>query len=329
MWFRDPPFPRNLAQGAFVPCHNGEVDDGYFKILGAVAAAHEALAPDAIARASGEAKTVLGALRDAQPAWLVERDGRFECSEKGREAYRREAEAREAPAIDEGVLEGYLRFASRRGPADRDLDQVYAAPRSALERAARLIRAGETQRGLVLLGDDDLTSVALALLGVTRPVTVLELDASICEISEAAAAELGAERRVVRHDLRDPTPAPLRGRFGAAFTDPPYAIEGFRLFVTRATELLREDGRLVISFGQSRRSVERGLEKQRALVEMGYFIEKIVPDAVRYEGAESIGSSSSLYFCRRTPSARAGAEGKVEGRVEGDLYTRRSPRRRR
>src|SRR5690606_11658352 len=117
----------------------------------------------------------------------------------------------------------------------------------------------------------------------------------------------------------------LRGRFGAVFTDPPYAIEGFRLFLTRATELLREDGRLVVSFGQSRRSVERGLEKQRVLVEMGYFIEEVRPDLVRYEGADAIGASGSLYLCRRTPMTRPSPE----ARVEGDLYTKRTPRRRR
>jgi predicted methyltransferase len=300
------------------------VEDGYFKILRAVAG-HGGLEPDAIARASGEAPTVLRALREAKPAWLVDRDGLVRCTEKGYEALCREAHARETPAVDADALERYRTFASRRGAAKRELDQVYATPETALSRATHLVRNGESQRGLCLLGDDDLTSVALAVLGVDRVVTVLELDESICGIGDDASTELGAERRVVRHDLRDPTPAAMRGRFGAVFTDPPYAIEGFRLFLTRATELLREDGRLIVSFGQSRRSVERGLEKQRALVEMGYFIEEVRPDLVRYEGAESIGASSSLYTCRRTPLTRAAPE----ERVEGDIYTKRSPRRRR
>jgi N4-bis(aminopropyl)spermidine synthase len=300
------------------------VDDGFFKILGAVAG-HGGLDVEAVAQASGEAPTVLSALREAKPAWLAERDGILRCTEKGYEAYCREAYARRAPAIEEATRVTYERFAARRAPANRDLDQVFATSETALARAARLVESGETQRGLCILGDDDLTSVALAILGVGRQVTVLEIDAGICEILEDAASELGVDRRIVRHDLRDPTPPELRGRFGAVLTDPPYAIEGFRLFVGRATELLRDDGRLIVSFGQSRRSVERGLEKQRALTAMGYFIEEVRPDFMRYEGATSIGSSSAFYTCRRTPMARAAPE----ERMEGDIYTKRSPRRRR
>lgn len=299
------------------------MDDGYFKIL-RVVSGHGGLSADAIVRASGEARTVLQALREAKPDWLVEREGLLCCTEKGFEAYCREAYAREVKAVDAEALAAYARIAARRPPADRALDQVYATADTALERARVLVSHGETQRGLCLLGDDDLTSVALGILGVTRRVTVLEIDERLTALLETASEELGLDRKIVRHDLRDPTPRELRGKFGAVFTDPPYAIEGFRLFVARATELLREDGKLIVSFGQSRRSVERGLEKQRALVELGYFIEEVKPDLVRYDGAESIGASSSLYVCRRTPLAKV----EREARVEGDLYSARSPKRR-
>lgn len=285
--------------------------------------AHGGLSPREVARASGEANSVLTTLREAKPGWLAERDGAIRCTEKGYEAFCRELGARRvAEAAPADVTATYARYAARREPAKREFDQVYASPESALARARRLLEGGETQRGLCLLGDDDLTSVVLAALGVSRRVTVLEIDPSLVEIVRASGEELSAEREVLLHDLRDPVPEKLRGRFGAVFTDPPYAIEGFTLFIERATELLREDGRLLLSFGQSRRSAERGLEKQRALLEAGYFIEEIVPDLVRYEGAESIGASSALYICRRTPRVKS-----IDpSRREGDLYSRRAPR---
>ena len=106
------------------------------------------------------------------------------------------------------------------------------------------------------------------------------------------------------------------------FSDPPYAPEGFALFVSRAIALLKDDGRLYLCFGQSRRASERGLEKQRILAEAGLLLEAALPDFNRYEGAEAIGSRSALYVARRTPRSRP----LVTGRVDGELYTRRPPR---
>jgi predicted methyltransferase len=113
----------------------------------------------------------------------------------------------------------------------------------------------------------------------------------------------------------------MKGRFGAVFTDPPYAIEGFRLFVSRAVELLKPDGRLYVCFGQSRRASERGLQKQRVLTDAGLLVEAVFQDFNEYDGAESIGSRSALWRCRVTPETRP----LVRGEAQGPLYTSRPP----
>ncbi|MBC7173914.1 MAG: bis-aminopropyl spermidine synthase family protein, partial [Polyangiaceae bacterium] len=191
-------------------------------------------------------------------------------------------------------------------------------------RARKLVASGETQRGLCFLGDDDLTSIAVFLLEPSRRITVLDVDAELLGLLDRAATEHGYELRTVRHDLRDPLPRELIGKAGCAFIDPPYAIEGFGLFVSRALEALRPDGRLYASFGWSRRSPERGLAKQRALLEAGLCIEEALEGFTEYEGAESIGSRSTLFVCSRTEESRS----LVRGRLEGELYTRRKPKKR-
>src|SRR5690606_2132403 len=212
-------------------------------------------------------------------------------------------------------------FAAARPEPKRQLDQVYASLESSVRRARRLVEGGDAQRGLVLLGDDDLCAIAVCLLALGRPVTVVEVDPDVLAVLEDARVKLGLELRLVAHDLRDPLPRALVGRAGAVHTDPPYAIEGFRLFVDRALEALRPDGRLLVAFGHSRRAPERGAQKQRALLEAGLCIEELVPDFTHYEGAEAIGAVSALYVCERTGAARP-----ARGRVEGELYTSRAPR---
>jgi predicted methyltransferase len=190
-----------------------------------------------------------------------------------------------------------------------------------VRRAEVLLEAGEHQRGLGFLGDDDLTSAAVQLAGAGRKVTALDADEDVLRVLDRHAEQHGWEHDTVHHDLRQPIPKAMRGRYGAVFTDPPYAVEGFRLFVSRAAELLKPDGRLYVCFGQSRRASERGLQKQRVLGEAGFLVEAVFEDFNHYRGAEAIGSRSALWRCRVTPETRP----LVRGEVEGPLYTSRPP----
>lgn len=256
------------------------------------------------------------------PKWFEEDERHVRCSEQGLAALARELVARGAgEAGAESWRSSYEAMAAERSKPKRALDQVYVTTDTAVRRAELLLRAGEHQRGLVFLGDDDLTSAAVQLAGAGRKVTALDTDEEILQILARHAEQHGWEHDTVCHDLRQPIPKAMRGRYGAVFTDPPYAPEGFRLFVSRAAEMLKPDGRLYVCFGQSRRASERGLQKQRALGEAGFLVEAVFEDFNQYQGAEAIGSRSALWRCRVTAETRP----LVRGTVEGPLYTSRSP----
>ena len=159
----------------------------------------------------------------------------------------------------------------------------------------------------------------MQLAGAGRKVTVLDSDQDVLTSLARHADKHGWEHDIIHHDLRKPIPRAMKGRFGAVFTDPPYAVEGFRLFVSRAVEMLKPDGRLYVCFGHSRRASERGLQKQRVLCEAGLLVEAVFEDFNEYCGAKSIGSRSALWRCRVTPETRP----LVKGEVEGELYTSR------
>lgn len=295
--------------------------EGAFRILRALGDGRS-LAREEVAREAGEASSVVREVLARYPKWFAEDDGRVRCSDVGLAALARELLARETHecALPEWRA-AYERVASERGEPKRELDQVYVTTDTALRRGELLVRAGEHQRGLVFLGDDDLTSVAVQLAGAGRKVTVLDTDEAILELLARRANEHGWELDIVHHDLRHPIPSKLRKRFGAVFTDPPYALEGFRLFVSRAVEMLKPDGRLYVCFGQSRRASERGLQKQRVLADAGLLVESVIEDFNRYDGAVSIGARSALWRCRVTPETRP----LLRGGVEGPLYSSRSP----
>ena len=295
--------------------------EGAFRILRALGDGRS-LAQNEIVHAAGEASSVVREVIERYPKWFEDDERRFRCSERGLAALARELVARSViEAGAEPWRVAYEEIAAERSTPKRALDQMYVTTDTAVRRAELLLEAGEHQRGIVFLGDDDLTSAAMQLAGAGRKLTALDTDQEILGILARHAEQRGWEHDTVHHDLRKPIPKAMRGRFGAVFTDPPYAAEGFRLFVSRAAETLKSDGRLYICFGQSRRASERGLQKQRVLGEAGFLIEAVFEDFNHYAGAESIGSRSALWRCRVTPETRP----LVRGEVEGPLYTSRPP----
>jgi len=298
------------------------VYEGAFRILRALGDGRS-LTQDELVHAARESTSVVRDVIERYPKWFDQAGDGLRCSERGLAALARELMARTTGEEGEtSWRQAYEKLASKRKDPERALDQVYVTTDTAIRRAKLLVEAGEHQRGLIFLGDDDLTSAAVQLAGAARRVTVVDTDPDILNILNSAAEEHGWEIETTEHDLRKPMPRSMRGRFGAVFTDPPYAVEGFRLFISRAVNLLKPDGRLYVSLGYSRRASERGLQKQRVLGEAGFLVEAVFEGFNRYEGAESIGSQSALWRCRVTPETKA----LVTGEVEGPLYTSRPPK---
>jgi len=297
------------------------VYEGAFRILRALGDGRS-LTRDEVVRGAGESTSVVREVFERYPKWFEQGDDGFRCSERGLAALARELVARSTGEQDEtSWLQAYERLASKRNDPKRVLDQVYVTTDTAVRRAKLLVEAGDHQRGLIFLGDDDLTSAAVQLAGAQRRVTAVDTDPDILKILDGAAEEYGWELETIEHDLRKPMPRSMQGRFGAVFTDPPYAVEGFRLFISRAADLLKSDGRLYVCFGHSRRGSERGLQKQRVLSDAGFLVEAVFEGFNHYDGAETIGSKSALWRCRVTPETKA----LVRGEVEGPLYTSRPP----
>ncbi|MEM8608630.1 MAG: bis-aminopropyl spermidine synthase family protein [Myxococcota bacterium] len=295
--------------------------EGAFRIL-RVLGDGQSRTRDTLARESGEAASVVIETLDRYGKWFVEDGDRVSCTDRGFAALAREMVARDVPTGEASDWRGdYEKLAASRPAPKRALDQVYVTIDTAIRRGEMLVGAGEHQRGLVFLGDDDLTSAAVQWSGAGRRVTAVDTDTDILSVLDAAAEAHDWDLLTVEHDLRDPWDKSMRGRFGAVFTDPPYAVEGFALFISRGIELLKPDGRLYVCFGHSRRASERGLQKQRVISDAGLLVEAVWEGFNRYEGAESIGSASALWRCRMTPEAKP----LVTGRVDGALYTSRTP----
>ena len=167
-------------------------------------------------------------------------------------------------------------FADRAPTARVELDQVHCDVETKIRRVLALHEAGALDgRRILLLGDDDLTSLAISLvseqLGV-RPVriVVLEIDWAIAAFLRRAPFDV----RVVVHDLREQFRT-TSGLIDTVFTDPPYTVEGATLFLSRAAEAVAGQSRADVFFAFGGKRPEELLHVQRAIAEMGFVVRRL------------------------------------------------------
>jgi N4-bis(aminopropyl)spermidine synthase len=206
-----------------------------------------------------------------------------------------------------------------------DLDQTHCTVHTKIRRVLRMHEAGAVDgKAIILLGDDDLTSVALALfcalpgsMARIRRLAVLDTDADLLAFigGQLAAAPFPVE--LCQHDLRDPLPPGLAGQFDVVCTDPPYTVAGAELFLSRAVATLNADPGQHVFFSFGARRPQETLLTQELIAQLGLTVRALLPGFNEYLGAGVLGSTSNLFHLRTV----AGAAPLISGRYDGPLYT--------
>ncbi len=225
------------------------------------------------------------------------------------------------PADLSGLLDRMDEICEGRPGIDVTLDQSHATPETALRRALYLYEYDALEgRDVLILGDDDLSSLAVGLLSEflglqVRNLVVLECDGRLVDYLRSAGA--GYPLEAIRHDLRQDLPDELIGRFDVFLTDPPYTLEGLDLFVSRGVTGLRSGAgkQGYVCFGH--RSPRETAEAVGALTQMGLAPVEIVPDFNRYVGAQVLAGISQMIRTISTSDMRPS----IQGPYGGALYT--------
>ncbi len=216
------------------------------------------------------------------------------------------------------ILDDYFSF--RPNPR-RDLDQFFATIETTAKRAKLMDFFADIKRKRILfIGDDDLTSIAVSILGSAKRVTVLDIDNRLLELIKKISEEKKLGIETFPYDARKKLDKSLCDKFDVVFTDPPYTIKGMNLFLSRAVDAIDKKnlaGRIYACYGNSDRAKERFLPIYKLFLDLGLMVRWIFDKFNRYEGAVSIGSSSSLFVCEVTPQA----DSNIKGEYEGTIYT--------
>jgi N4-bis(aminopropyl)spermidine synthase len=208
--------------------------------------------------------------------------------------------------------------------ADVTLDQSHCTVATKLRRVALLLGLDILPAdSLLLLGDDDLMSLSITAAGaalgrpLVRRLAIVDVSAELLDFIGDSVTDQTVHIEPYRHDLREPLPQRLRGRFQVAMTDPPYTAAGARLFLSRAVEgLLPGPGRsIAFSFGP--KGPDDTLAVQRAIAEVGLAVQATYRNFNEYEGSGVLGGVSHLSWLVTT----AATASTVPDHYPGPLYT--------
>lgn len=192
----------------------------------------------------------------------------------------------------------YLKgFLSNRPESDVQLDQSMATFETQMKRLALLVINGDLEgRSILLLGDDDATSVILSATGLAKRIVVIDIDDRILNFVSGLPHKYQKTKIETYHiDLRNPLLKDLEKSFDLVFTDPPYTLQGAKLFFERGMYALRSEGtKFYLSYGPKQPFNVWNLQLQ--IENSGFYIHKIYHSFNKYKGNLRLGQFSNLFI---------------------------------
>lgn len=213
------------------------------------------------------------------------------------------------------------KYTDQRPTPERKYDQFNATIETTARRASLLNFFEDVQgKRLLFLGDDDFTSVAIANLHTALEVAVLDVDSRIIDKIGSISKDEKLGINSDNYDAGKLLPTPYSGRFDVVFTDPPYTTDGIKLFVSRAIQALdlsNQTARIYVCYGNSDGAKERFLPIYEVFGDSGLMVMWTFNKFNRYQGAESIGSASSLFILEVTSKTKP----LITGNYDKPIYT--------
>ncbi len=224
----------------------------------------------------------------------------------------------EFPHEFDDIIAKLKSFTDQRPSPNTSLDQAFGLPITALRRAYFMLQNDDLEgRKILLLGDDDFTSLAIALLDISTDITVLDIDMRLTDVIRKIAGENNYQIKCYNHNLRKPIPEELEGQFDTILTDPPYTIPGLELFLSRAIQALKKEIGRKVYLAFAHRAPNDLFDFQQAIGNHGLAIQETIPGFNLYEGAEIHGNTTSLSVLVTTSNTRT----IIENEYKKMIYT--------
>lgn len=183
-----------------------------------------------------------------------------------------------------GDIARFKEIAFNRPQPLQKYDQGYVTVETTLARVALMWERGDLAgKEIIVLGDDDLVSIAAGLTGKPARVIAIDIDKRLVELINEVAKEHDLKIKAYLHDLSKPLPRGWLESFDTFVTDPPESLQALKAFLERGLVCLKGIGSAGY-FGLTRResSLAKWHKLQLQLLRWGVCITDLIDDFNEY-----------------------------------------------
>ena len=199
------------------------------------------------------------------------------------------------------AYEKYIEMVKNRpSPVDK-YDQGYIAPEDVMRRVAYMYERGDVEGvRIMIIGDDDLCSLALASTEMPERITVMEIDERLVNYINKMAQKYGFNVDAHIFDARKDLPKEFEKSYDVFVTDPVETIPGIALFLSRAVSSLKEEGDSgYFGLTHQESSLKKWKKIEEMLLQMNFAITDMLRDFSVYPNEENIEISLNNYLIYR------------------------------
>ena len=229
--------------------------------------------------------------------WVVYEGGRFYLSPQGEKIAVSISSAQEVrcPHCRGGynfhafpeAWELYSKLAEDRPLPDPRFDQGFMTQEDIFARVAFMYERGDIEgQEILLLGDDDLFSLALLATGFPRSVTVLEVDSRLVDFIGKRGKENNFNLEIYQYNATDPYPLKDHA-FSVFVTDPVESEKGLKITLSRGAQALQAGGALYFGLTTIESSWQKWYKIENMLLEMGFVVNDIIRRFSSYPDADN------------------------------------------
>ena len=262
-----------------------------------------------IEKVDANPKIVISELEKMKKEGLVEfLNGEIHLTDKGKDEIKRlkisyfdvrcpECNGRGFKTDPFGILNRFKEIVENRPRPTAEYDQGYIREEDLMQRIAFIYERGDVEgANIMVIGDDDLISIALALTGMPEKITVLEIDERLINFINKVAMNLNLNISAQKFDVRHDVPEQFLGKYDIFITDPVETIPGITLFLSRAASTLKDNGAGYFGLTHIEASLRKWQEIEKILLDMNFVITDIIRDFNVYPMNNNLDISQNDYI---------------------------------
>jgi hypothetical protein len=244
---------------------------------------------------------VLNALNELYEEGLISVEkGKLRLTKKGKETLNKNASKFIAEmckccngkiVVAEGefreIAKTFKRISKQHPPILAEFYQGRVRPEDTIARVALMHRYNDVvDKEIVLIGDDDLLSIALALTHLPKRIVVFDIDKRLGEFINSVNKKYKLNIEFVEYDVATPLPKNFVKKFDVFSTEPLETESGFKAFFARGASCLRTGGAGYIGLTALEVSFKRWARFEKLFIDHGFVITDIIRDFSWYYDSE-------------------------------------------